>query len=403
MKKYLLSLAVMTMGTTLLTSCLGDDSSDNTPTEYFLTKGVFIINNGSSYNSIDGSLTYIDYATMTPSARQNVYQRVNGESLGGTPNDVLVYGQKVYIAGSDENTIFVLDARNSKELKKVSTTDLLGEADGKNPRRLAAYNGKVYFTTYGTGNKGYVAAIDTTKFDRDDPITFDAKYQVGSYPEGLTFGIDDKSTVTLYVANSDWSMGNGSISKIDITSGNVTNTEFEKVKNPQEIAVAGGILYVLDYGHYDEAYNQTDAGVYMINKDNSVKLVVPNATGMAAAGYLIYTFNDPFGGTTGPSYSVYDIRYDSPAMPLNLSGDSDHSIVSPAAIAVDPVTGNVFIASRQKDPDTGYPAYAMPGFVNVYLGYGVNANPGQFVESFQTGVEPHKIEFVHGTAKIQFQ
>jgi hypothetical protein len=90
-------------------------------------------------------------------------------------------------------------------------------------------------------------------------------------------------------------------------------------------------------------------------------------------------------------------------MPLNLSGDSDHSIVSPAAIAVDPVTGNVFIASRQKDPDTGYPAYAMPGFVNVYLGYGVNANPGQFVESFQTGVEPHKIEFVHGTAKIQFQ
>ena len=401
MKKFLLSLAVMTMGTTLLTGCLGDDSSDNTPTEYFLTKGVFIINNGSSYNSIDGSLTYIDYATMTPSARQNVYQMVNGKSLGGTPNDVLVYGQKVYIAGSDENTIFVLDARNSKELKKVSTTDLLGEADGKNPRRLAAYNGKVYFTTYGTGNKGYVAAIDTTKFDRNDPITFDAKYQVGSHPEGLAFGIDGTNTVTLYVANSDWSMGNGSISKIDITSGNVTNTEFEKVKNPQEIAVAGDVLYVLDYGHYDEAYNQTDAGVYKIS-GNSVSLVVPNATGMAAAGFYIYTFNDPFGGTTGPSYSVYDIRSNSTAK-LNLSGDSDHPIVSPAAIAVDLNTGNIFIASRQKDPDTGYPAYAMPGFVNVYQGYGLNANPGQFVESFQTGVEPHKIEFVHGTAKIQFQ
>ena len=394
MKKYLLSLAVMAMGTTLLTGCLGDDSNSNTPTEIPVTKGVFIINNGNYYSSIDGSLTYINYATMTPSAQQNVYQMVNGESLGGTPNDVLVYGQKVYIVGSDENTIFVLDARNSKELKKVSTTDLLGEAAGKGPRRIVAFDGKVYFTTYGDGDKGSVAAIDTTSF------TLQKQYQVGSYPEGLTFGIDDTNTVTLYVANSDYSKGNGSISKIDITSGNVTNTEFEKVKNPMEIAVSSDVLYVLDYGYYDDDYTQHDAGVYKIS-GNSVSLVVPNATGMAASGYYIFTFNDPYGGTTGSSYSVYDILSNS-TVKLNLSGDSDHPIVSPAAIAVDPITGNIFIASRQKDPDTGYPAN-LPGFVNVYQGYGPNATPGQFVESFQTGVEPHKIEFVHGTAKIQFQ
>ena len=395
MKKYLLSLAVMAMGATLLTGCLGDDSKgSDTPAEIPVTKGVFIINNGNYYSSIDGSLTYINYATMTPSAQQNVHQTVNGESLGGTPNDVIVYGQKVYIVGSDENTIFVLDARNSKELKKVSTTALLGDAEGRTPRRIAAFEDKVYFTTYGDGDKGYVAAIDTTSF------TLQKQYQVGSYPEGLTFGIDDKNTVTLYVANSDWSKGNGSISKIDITSGNVTNTEFEKVKNPMEIAVAGDVLYVLDYGYYDDDYTQHDAGVYKIS-GNSVSLVVPNATGMAASGYYIFTFNDPYGGTTGSSYSVYDILSNS-TVKLNLSGDSDHPIVSPAAIAVDPITGNIFIASRQKDPDTGYPAN-LPGFVNVYQGYGPNATPGQFVESFQTGVEPHKIEFVHGTAKIQFQ
>jgi len=395
MKKYLLSLAVMATGATLLTGCLGDDSKgSDTPAEIPVTKGVFIINNGNYYSSIDGSLTYINYATMTPSAQQNVYQTVNGESLGGTPNDVIVYGQKVYIVGSDENTIFVLDARNSKELKKVSTTALLGDAEGRTPRRIAAFEDKVYFTTYGDGDKGYVAAIDTTSF------TLQKQYQVGSYPEGLTFGIDDKNTVTLYVANSDWSKGNGSISKIDITSGNVTNTEFEKVKNPMEIAVSSDVLYVLDYGYYDDNYTQHDAGVYKIS-GNSVSLVVPNATGMAASGYYIFTFNDPYGGTTGSSYSVYDILSNS-TVKLNLSGDSDHPIASPAAIAVDPITGNIFIASRQKDPDTGYPAN-LPGFVNVYQGYGPNATPGQFVESFQTGVEPHKIEFVHGTAKIQFK
>ena len=396
MKKYLLSLAVMVMGATLLTGCLGDDSNGNMPTEIPVTKGVFIINNGSSYQSIDGSLTYINYATMTPSAQQNVYQTVNGESLGGTPNDVIVYGQKVYIVGSDENTIFVLDARNSKELKKVSTTALLGDAEGRTPRRIAAFEDKVYFTTYGDGDKGYVAAIDTTSF------TLQKQYQVGSHPEGLAFGIDGTNTVTLYVANSDWSMGKGSISKIDMTSGSITNSEYDKVKNPQEIAVAGDVLYVLDYGHYDTGdYTQHDAGVYKIS-NNTVSLVIPNATGMAAAGYLIYTFNDPFGSTAGPSYSVYDIRSSYPTT-LNLFGDSSHPIVSPAAIAVDPNTGNILIASRQKDPDTGYPSYAMPGFVNVYQGYGLNTNPGQFVESFATGVEPHKIEFVHGTAKIQLQ
>ena len=382
MKKYLLSFAVMAMGSTLLTGCLGDDSNSNTPAEITVTKGVFIINNGNYYSSIDGSLTYINYATMTPSAQQNVYQMVNGESLGGTPNDVLVYGQKVYIVGSDENTIFVLDARNSKELKKVSTTALLGDAEGRTPRRIAAFEDKVYFTTYGDGDKGYVAAIDTTSF------TLQKQYQVGSYPEGLTFGIDDTNTVTLYVANSDYSKGNGSISKIDITSGNVTNTEFEKVKNPMEIAVSSDVLYVLDYGYYDDDYTQHDAGVYKIS-GNSVSLVVPNATGMAASGYYIFTFNDPYGGTTGSSYSVYDILSNS-TVKLNLSGDSEHQIVSPAAIAVDPITGNIFIASRQKDPDTGYPAN-LPGFVNVYQGYGPNATPGQFVESFQTGVEPHKM------------
>ena len=395
MKKYLLSLAVMAMGATLLTGCLGDDSNGNVPTEIPVTKGVFIINNGNASQVIDGSLTYINYATMTPSAQQNVYQMVNGESLGGTPNDVVVYGQKVYIAGFDKNTIFVLDVRNSKELKKVSTTDLLGEGEGKGPRRIAAFDGKVYFTTYGDGDKGSVAAIDTTNF------ALQKKYQVGSYPEGLAFGIDDMNTVTLYVANSDWGMGNGSISKIDLASGNVTNTTYEKVKNPQEIAVAGDLLYVLDKGYYDEDMKQLDAGVYKISSNN-VSLAVPNATGMAAAGFYIYTFNDPSGGAEGPSYSVYDIRSNSIAK-LTLTGDSSQPIVSPSAIAVDLNTGNIFIASLQKDPDTGSPSEVMPGFVNVYQGFGLNANPGQFIEHFQTGVAPHKIEFVHGTAKIQLQ
>ena len=132
----------------------------------------------------------------------------------------------------------------------------------------------------------------------------------------------------------------------------------------------------------------------MISGSNT-SLVVPNATGMAAAGYTIYTFNDPWGGTTGPSYSIYNIEYGALST-LSLYGDSSHPIIAPAAIAIDPNTGYIYIASRSKDPDTGYPSYALPGFVNAY-----NSN-GQYVGSFDTGVEPHKIEFSYGTAKIVY-
>ena len=385
MREYLLSVAVMVMGTTLLTGCLGDDSNSNTPAEITVTKGVFVINNGNVGKAIDGSLSYIDYTTGKATA--NIYKEVNGKSLGGTPNDVVVYGQKVYIAGSDENTIFVLDARNCKELKQVSTTALLGDAEGKSPRRIATYGDKIYFTTYG----GYVAAIDTINF------TLQQQYQVGSYPEGLAFGSTSSSTTLpkLYVANSDWSMGNGSISCIDLASASVTEIKNDKVTNPQEIAVSeAGTLYVLDYGHYDENFNQKDAGVYMIS-GNDAKLVIPNATGMAGLGYYIYTFNDPWGGS-GATYSIYDIRSNYTTT-LNLSGDSSHKLISPCAISVDPNTGYIYIASRQQDPDTGYPSYAMSGFVNVY------DNTGNYLESFTTGVEPHKIEFSHGTAKIVFE
>ena len=385
MKKYLLSVAVMAMGSTLLTGCLGDDSkSGDTPMEIPVTNGVFVINNGSSYQSIDGSLTYIDYKTAAP-AEQDIYKKVNGKSLGGTPNDVIVYGQKVYIVGSDENTIFVLDARNCKELKQVSTTDLLGDAEGKSPRRIATFEDKVYFTTYG----GYVAAIDTINFKLQQ------KYQVGSAPEGLTFVINSSNQGTLYVANSDYSYGNGSISKIDISTGSITEIKNDKVTNPQEIAVSGDVLYVLDWGHYNDDWSQqVDAGVYMIS-GNDAKLVIPNATGMTAAGYMIYTFNDPWGGS-GATYSAFDIRSNYLST-LNLSGDSAHKLISPCAISIDQITGNILIASRPLDPDTGYPSYALPGFVNVY------SNSGQFLESFNTGVEPHKIEPSYGTAKVVFQ
>jgi hypothetical protein len=50
------------------------------------------------------------------------------------------------------------------------------------------------------------------------------------------------------------------------------------------------------------------------------------------------------------------------------------------------------------DPDTGYPSYTTPGYLNVYNG------SGQYVSgsTYATGVEPHAIAFVHGYESIHY-
>ena len=362
MKKFLLSFAVMLMGSTLLTGCLESDNDNNTPTEYVVTKGVLVINNGNYYNGIDGSLTFLEFGTNSITAQQNVYKNANGESLGGTPNDVMAYGDKIYITGSDENTVFVLNAKTFKLIEKINTIQDMGAEEGYCPRHLEAYGSNVFVSTYG----GYVAVIDTLN------LTIRDMYKVGSAPEGMAIGGTSDADVSLYVANSDYGNGNGS---------------------PQQLAVAGDVVYVLDWGYYDENWMQKDAGVYMIN-GSIVSKVVPDATGMAASGQSIVTYNYPY-GSSKPTYSIYNIVYGSLS---NFTLSGGNPIESPCAINIDPNTGFIYLASRVIDPDTGYPSYTMPGFINIY-----NGN-GQFVAetSYATGVEPHAIVFTYGVAKIQY-
>lgn len=393
MKKYLLSIAVMLMGSTLLTGCLGDSNNNNEPTKVTVTDGIFVINNGNQINGIDGSLTVADYSDAA--ARQNVYKTVNGTSLGGTPNDACVLGSKIYVVGSEENTIFVLNAKTFKEIARVSTIGLLGDR-GATPRHIIAYDNRVYFTTYGTtkydgtGN-GYVAVIDTLNFG------LQGSYPVGVAPEGLTLGgvtsSDNKTTFMLYVCNSGYGVVQGSISTINLSSGSVSEVKNAMIHNPQEIAVAGSTMYIIDWGYYDENWDQHEMGLYEVSGEQAVKLVA-DATGMGCLGYNIVTYNYPYGADKA-TYTIYNIQTRS-SMNFNPSGDSARPIVSPSAISIDPNTGYVLIASRVIDSATGYPSYSMPGYVNIYNG------SGAFVKSFDAGVEPHMIGFTYATKTLVY-
>ena len=370
MKKYLLGLAVLLMGTAVMTSCSDDNDGPETYLQEYST-GAYVVNSGNMYSNIKSSLTAIDYASST--ATQNVFKAANGRTLGNIANDGIVYGNKIYLAVDKENTIEVIDKTTKKSIKQINTTELLGKAEGADPRHIIADGGKVYFTTYG----GYVAAVDTTDF------ALQKKWQVGSYPEGLVIGNGN-----LYVANSNYGAGGGNISCINLANDNVETKNIEGVNNPTSIYYAAGLLYVLDNQYYDASYNaygENSLRTVEFAQGTSQKVADGNyaacvTTGAATTARTsvekvrphFFVLNAPYGGT--PSVSVFVAGITQP-QPMTLS----EMPVSPCGIFADPLNGHIFVLSYRLG-DSGYADYNGNGYVVEY------DSTGKKLHEYETGV-----------------
>ena len=368
MKKYLLGLAVLLMGTAVMTSC---DPAEDDPETYLqvYSTGAYVVNAGNMGSNIESSLTAIDYASST--ATQNVFKTANGRILGNTANDGIVYGNKIYLAVDQSNTIEVIDKKTKKSIKQIKTTELLGNAEGADPRHIIADGGKVYFTTYG----GYVAAVDTTDF------ALQKKWQVGNYPEGLVIGNGN-----LYVANSNYAAGGGNISCINLSNDKVETKNIEGVNNPTGIYYASGLLYVLDNQYYDASWNAygenslrtvnfAEGKSQKVADGNYAACVTPGATtrtDVEVVRTYFFVLNAPYGGT--PSVSVFVAGSTQPQA-LTLS----EMPVSPCGIFVDPLNGHIFVLSYRLG-DKGYPDYSGNGYVVEY------DRAGQKLHEYETGV-----------------
>ena len=370
MKKYLLGLAVLLMGTAVMTSCSDDNDGPETYLQVYST-GAYVVNSGNMSSNIESSLTAIDYASST--ATQNVFKTANGRSLGNIANDGIVYGDKIYLAVDQSNTIWVIDKNTKQSIKQIKTTELLGNAEGVEPRHISADGGKVYFTTYG----GYVAAVDTTSF------ALQKKWQVGSYPEGLVIAHGN-----IYVANSNYGKGGGNISCINLSNDNVETKNIEGVNNPTSIYYAAGLLYVLDNQYYDASWNAYGENTLRtvefaqgksqkVADGNYAACVTPGATTTARTSVeevrpYFFVLNAPFGGT--PSVSVLAAG-STQAQTMTLS----EMPVSPCGIFADPLNGHIFVLSYRLG-DKGNPDYNGNGYVVEY------DRAGQKQHEYETGV-----------------
>ena len=362
MKKYMKLLACLFAGTFVLTAC--DDDNEEPKTEYqevAVADGLFILNEGSYYSQVNGSLDYIDFSTN--SITTNAFQAANGRALGGTPNNALLCGSKLYIATQEENRVEVVDAKTLKALSPVSITA---------PRELCTDGEAVYVSSY----TGEVSRIDTLslRVTAKSPV-------VGTNLEGIAC-----RQGYVYVCNawnSDYTY-NTNLVKLSAQTLQ-KQKDITVVANPNQLIASGDDLYLASWGNYADV----PATVQCIDKDDRVTTLA-HATYMALRLGKLYLIGSSYDDQWREvnTYTVYDL-----ASATETTFTRGLDIVSPVTIGVDPVSGDVFISSRSMDANTGAASYTAKGYVLRYR------PDGTLVTRYDCGVSPATLVFVSHTER----
>ncbi len=298
-------------------------------------EGFYLLNEGNM-NMNKASLDHFDYATGI--YRRNVYGQANPTAalgLGDVGNDIGVYGTKLYAVINCSNKVEVMDAKTARRIKVIYV---------KNCRYITFANGKAYVSAYDgevqTGSaspNGFVAEIDTAT------LAITRTVQVGRQPEEMAV-VAGK----LYVANS----GGYSPPDYERTVSVIDLNTFTKIKDI-DVAInlhrlkadAYGDLYVSSRGDHS---NSEPSRLFVIDtKADTVKKAFDIAcANLAIAGDTAYVVGSEFSYSTfgeTVSYSMIDIKTETLLDGSFLPKAVSDAIVTPYGIAVDPVSGNIYI------------------------------------------------------------
>lgn len=357
MKKYLLSIAVLMAATISFTSCDDDDDSKTCPTPVIPRYGVYVINEGNYSYQINGTLDFLGYdvAKGTYSMTDSIFEKVNGRSLGGTPNDALIFSDSLLcIAVADEDRVEFVNTTTKKASAAVSIDSPreLAYESGSNYLYVSSYTGKVY------------------KIDMTTRTIAGESEKVGANLEGIAVAGNK-----LYVCNScnpDYTYNKN---VVELNANTLAkNQDIEVVDNPVDVINAGDAIFILSMGNYGDK----PATVQML-KDGQLS-TIGNATMMAYDAYndQLYMINAPFGGDK--EYKVYNLKNGQTTTFL-----TNPDIFSPYSLAVNPVNGDVFITSITKNPDTGKADYTADCKLYRYT------SAGTLLGTYDCGVNPGTI------------
>ena len=356
------------------TSCTDDDDSP-VFIDVTVADGVFVLNEGSYFSGINGTLDYLDYktATMSNNILADIY------NLGGTPNNAIIVGDVMYIACSDENRVAVIDAKNLIAAKQMIAITA--------PRELATDGSYLYVTS----QAGCVIKVDLTT-----NLIVETTPVIGDRLEGIAW-----RNGYLYVCNSckeipdpdsgysSWEYHTNLIKLNAETLAKVS--DITVAANPNQIVSDGQYLYLASWGDY----NQTPATVQQIDENDEVS-VIGTGQKIAYDDNKLYIVNTAYDENWNEvhTYKVLDLK-------TNLTTDfwGDTSLIfSPGTIGVDPVTHDVFITSYNKG-EYGYADYTANGYLVVYSN--TNKYFSNAATKFTTGVGPCTLVFYNHSEPVK--
>ena len=321
----------------------------------------YVLNSGQN-GSNNASLSL--YNTATKEVVSDIFMDKNGRGLGDTANDMLRYGDKIYIAvyGSEAIEVTDMDGNSLKQIQSVTGDPLL-------PRYLTSYEGKVYASLY----DGFVARLDTASLE------IEATVAVGRNPEQLVV-----SNGKLYVANSggmDYNTPLGydkTVSVIDLAS--FTETEkLEVVINPcNMVADAQGDVYLVSMGNYGDVPNTLQR---IDTQNDEVETVsATNATEMALFGDDIFMMYSQYDANWNQTISY--IRYNALSEQVVTDAWITEPIAKPYKIGADLATETLFVTESD---------YTNNGDVYSF------SSDGTLKEKFEVGLNPIKVIPFSGT------
>jgi DNA-binding beta-propeller fold protein YncE len=285
------------------------------------TVGVFVLNRGN-YQENNASLSY--YNLLEKVMIPDVYKSVNqGQRLGDSAEQILIYGSRIYVTVTSSNSITILDHTGGL-IKKINPQGPLDEP--LSPRRMAAEGGKVY-VSYFAGHS--VAVLDTTLLDIEKTVP------VGRNPEQLAI-----AGGKLYVANSgglSFPDYGHTLSVINLASFTVEK-EIEVTINPVRLVTSsrGDIIYLISMGNYGDIGNT----LQRINTATDEVTKMGGGSIFTMAGDKLYVVYAQWGAPE-ITYTKYD------ALTGSVETDgfiTDGTVISsPSAIGVDPLDGKIYI------------------------------------------------------------
>ena len=354
-KQFVKILSLCVLGaTTVFVSCdkNNDDEKPEVKTEnrvYFLNEGSWGANNSTlDVYYPDGENTY----------QSKIFAAANGQGLGDTGQDLLAYGNRIYVSVWGSNYLAKLDQKG-KIVEKYEFS-----AEEGQPRQLAAKDGFIYVSTYGS---------KVIKFDTAAIVAPKGSVEVGPHPEEICI-----SGNTLYAAIAgDYTIAyDSTLAVVDLATFSLKDKIVVGL-DPTNVVALGDNLYVI---HYDTATWAQE--ILEVNTTAKTSTVFDGGVKMATDGESLYyvksytDYSDYPNTKTVTSFA----KKGSNASPLDLTATPELSSATVYLFVIDPENGDFYVGTTD---------YKTNGVIYRF------GKDGKFITKFETsGISPNSAAFL---------